>query len=632
MITGVLRRLMSLPLRWSHHPKEWQLLIRMMIPQLPYTFAAIACGIVSVLLRLIPTLFTIVVFDYVLEGTILRVGAWSLQPGGILAIIGILWLVVLYVQSPAVYGQRLLSTIAGQNTVYRLRRLSYEKLQCLPDAFFQGRSSSKITLRFSSDASAVQWLAGRGGVDTIIDLLMVAAVTGLLFLINAPLTLICLFVLPFYLSELREQLHPLQEEARNLRRTRATIAGDLQEQFLNITTSRRLAHPRIRKSEFEQLNRAMRDGQVHMGNVGGQLDSSATFTLEFTALLIIVVGGLLVLREDTSLGRLVAFYSTAALAFPVFPRLARLNQSYSRAVVGLERIAALMEEPNEVAPLVYQPLMIPYGGIAVENVTFAHTEKRGTTLEGLTLTIPPGCMAAVLGAPGAGKSTLAKIIAGQQRPDRGLVCVDGLNLTTVDPMALGQKIVYIEENPTLFAETLRDNITYGWDWQAEGMDSRTRNAHIRTLSRALGVHDFINALPDGYRTKAGQRGWRLSVQQRAGIALLQALVRRPDIVIIDGIDAYGDPALLEKLRRLVREGVGKGSQRLRLKTICYFTTNPLLAAAADHVAVLAHGKIVEAGTPAHLDTTHSRFAEQLHAYIALSQQWLPQKSTTIPTE
>ncbi len=585
------------------HSKERAVLWEFMRPQFPLTLRAVLCGLFRTGARLLPSFAAAVVFDYVLKQRALTLAGYTFEAEIALVLAGEVVAVALALEMPLVYFQHLFSEKAGQQTIYTMRRASFEKLQRLPASFFQVRSGGKMILRFIGDMTAILWLAGRGLVDAITDALLLIVVLGILFWLDPLLAAVSLLAVPFFAFALWMEAQPLRQEGRIVRRLRSSIAGDLQEQFLLATTTRRLADREKTLVNFDKTSTNLRNGMIGLAKRGGKLEGFATVASTSMGAIILVFGAWLILEGRNTTGSLAVFFYLSALVFPVFRRFAQFNEHYNRAIIGLERVVYLLEVEEPFAeeqaaaegdlPNVRPPLEVREGRIRAKGVTFRHTEKRGIVFENLSLVCPPNNLTAIVAEGGAGKSTLASLLTGHLTPEKGAVIVDEQDINECDPTTLGHTLVLVEEDSELFADSLLNNICYGWNWKAEGLDKAGRDERINKVAEIIGLGEFIESLPQKYKTKAGQRGMRFSARQRMGIALMRALVRRPALVVIDGAEDFLKPETLGRLRGLLRE---TDPTKSSLKGIVILTADPLLALSADRVIVLEDGRVAECDT------------------------------------
>ncbi|HXG83620.1 MAG TPA: ABC transporter ATP-binding protein [Pyrinomonadaceae bacterium] len=611
------------------HGKELAVLWEFMRPQFPLTLQAVLCGLFRTGARLLPSFAAIVVFDYVLKQRALTLAGYSLEATTALVLAGAVVAVALTLEMPLVYFQHLFSEKAGQQTIYTMRQASFEKLQRLPASFFQVRSGGKMILRFIGDMSAILWLAGRGLVDAITDALLLIVVLGILFWLDPLLAAVSLLAVPFFAFGLWMEARPLREEGRGVRRLRSSIAGDLQEQFLLATTTRRLADRDKTLADFDKTSINLRDGMIGLAKLGGKLEGFATVASASMGAIILVFGAWLILEGRNTTGSLAVFFYLGALVFPVFRRLAQFNEHYNRAVIGLERVVYLLEVKEPLAgeetategdsSNVRPPLEVREGLIEAKGVTFRHTEKRGIVFENLSLVCPPGELTAIVAEDGAGKSTLASLLCGHLATEKGAVIVDGQNIAECDPATLGQTLVLVEEDSELFADNLLNNICYGWNRKAEKLKKAGRDRRVREVAEIVGLDEFIESLPQKYKTKAGQRGMRFSARQRMGIALMRALVRRPALIVIDGAEDFLKPETLGRLRGLLRES---DPAKSFLKGIVILTADPLLALSADRVVVLEDGRVAECDTVEAL-----RGKEDSAFYRLVAQRFVPEAAS-----
>ena len=612
------------------HSKERAVLWEFMRPQFPLTLRAVLCGLFRTGARLLPSFAAVVVFDYVLKQRALTLAGYTFEAEIALVLAGAVVAVALALEMPLVYFQHLFSEKAGQQTIYTMRRSSFEKLQRLPASFFQVRSGGKMILRFIGDMTAILWLAGRGLVDAITDALLLIVVLGILFWLDPLLAAVSLLAVPFFAFALWMEAQPLREEGRCVRRLRSSIAGDLQEQFLLATTTRRLADREKTLANFDKTSINLRNGMIGLAKRGGKLEGFATVASTSMGAIILVFGAWLILEGRNTTGSLAVFFYLGALVFPVFRRLAQFNEHYNRAIIGLERVVYLLEVEEPFAeeqaaegdsPNVRPPLEVREGRIEAKGVTFRHTEKRGIVFENLSLVCPPNNLTAIVAEGGAGKSTLASLLTGHLTPEKGAVIVDEQDINECDPTTLGHTLVLVEEDSELFADSLLNNICYGWNWKAEGLDKAGRDERINKVAEIIGLGEFIESLPQKYKTKAGQRGMRFSARQRMGIALMRALVRRPALVVIDGAEDFLKPETLGRLRGLLRE---TDPTKSFLKGIVILTADPLLALSADRVIVLEDGRVAECDTVEALrdkedSAFHRHFAQRFVPEAALEE-------------
>jgi ABC-type multidrug transport system fused ATPase/permease subunit len=261
-------------------------------------------------------------------------------------------------------------------------------------------------------------------------------------------------------------------------------------------------------------------------------------------------------------------------------------------VAGLEKLSGVLEEPLTVAPPA-QPVALPHpeGRLRFDTVDFAYRER--PVLTDLDLTIPGGQTIAVVGATGAGKTTIARLAARFWDPTAGHVTLDGVNLRDLEPKDLHRAIVTVTQENFLFSGSVADNIGLG-------RPTATR-AEIENAARAIGAHEFICALPDGYETDVHQKGARLSAGQRQLVAFARAFLADPAVLILDeatsSLDIPSERLVQRALRTLLAD-----------RTAIIIAHRLTTVEIADRVLVLEAGRIIEDGSPADLIGTGGKYA------------------------
>jgi ATP-binding cassette subfamily B protein len=310
-------------------------------------------------------------------------------------------------------------------------------------------------------------------------------------------------------------------------------------------------------------------------------------------------GGWLVFEGHTSIGTLVAFLGYLTNFFDPVQQLSQLYNTFLSAVAALDKISALMdEEPEVVDPPGAVSLDEAAGRIAFEEVRFAY--GRGPeVLHGIDLDVPAGTTVALVGHTGAGKSTIAKLLARFYDPTEGRITMDGVDLRAVTQESLRRQLGIVPQEGFLFAGTLAENVAFG-------RRDATRE-EIEAAITAVGADEFVERLEDGYDTQLGERGSRLSLGQRQLVAFARALLADPRVLILDeatsSVDIGTERKIEQALRRLLH---GRTAFIIahRLSTI----------RDADLIVVLEHGQIVEQGT-------HDELLARRGLYLSLYGDW-----------
>ena len=319
-------------------------------------------------------------------------------------------------------------------------------------------------------------------------------------------------------------------------------------------------------------------------------------------------GGYRAIDGDITIGVLVAFVGYLQSFFDPIQQLSNLYATYQQGMAAIDKIFDLLDtEPDMRDAPGARDLQEIRGEVEFDRVWFTYADPADDAeppwaLRDVTLRIAAGETVALVGATGAGKSTLAKLVARFYDPQRGAVRVDRHDLREVSQRSLRSQLGIVPQEGFLFAGTVRENILFG---RPEAGDLELVGA-----ARAVGAHEFIRGLPDGYDTEVGERGARLSAGQRQLVALARALIADPRILVLDeataNVDVHAEAAIEEGLRRLL---AGRTSIVIahRLSTVM----------GADRIAVLADGRVVETGS-------HDQLIEAGGAYARLYRTWTEQ--------
>ncbi len=388
----------------------------------------------------------------------------------------------------------------------------------------------------------------------------------------------------------------------------AAITAYLQESLSGIRVVRSFGQERRHTDRFRALNERNREVNMTTVNLNATYFPAVELLSALATVGILLYGGLQAIDGEISVGVIVAFVAALNLFFDPIQQLSQLYTTYQSGMAALDKIFELLdEEPGLVDAPDAVELHRLRGEIELRDVSFgygggADDEDMAWALQDLSLKVPPGQTVALVGATGAGKSTIAKLVARFYDPTRGAVLVDGHDLRSVTQASLRRQLGIVPQEAFLFSGTIGENIAFGRP-DANGEE-------IRAAARAVGAHDFIAALEHGYDTPVGERGTQLSAGQRQLVAFARALAADPRILILDeatsNVDLHTEGRIEEGLRRLL---AGRTAIVIahRLSTIRQ----------AGRIVVLDGGRIVEQGT-------HDELLDAEGAYWRLYRDWMEQ--------
>jgi ABC-type multidrug transport system fused ATPase/permease subunit len=508
------------------------------------------------------------------------------------------------------YAQTFLVGWVGQRALADLRIRIFKHLQTLPIGFYESRSAGVLISRMTNDVEALDSLVTDSVVTLFQSGLTLIGTIGILLYLDVTLALITFCVLPLVLAG---SLWFRIISAGAFRRTRETIGaitGYLQETLSGIRVVRSFAQEPVHEAQFTELNADNADANMTTVKLNAAYFPSVEMLSGVAVGLIVLYGGYQAIDGHISIGTIVAFVAALSNLFEPIQQLSQLYATYQSGMAALEKIFQLLDEQPDLEDRADAiELGRITGEVDFDDVSFAYQKRRGDNsseqvlaLDHIDLQIPPGQTVALVGATGAGKSTMAKLIARFYDPTSGAVLVDGHDLREVASSSLRSQMGIVPQEAFLFSGTVAENIAFGRpDADAD---------QIRAAAAAVGAEEFIADLPNGYDTEIGERGTQLSAGQRQLIAFARALIADPRILVLDeatsNVDLHSEARIEQGLRRLL---AGRTSIVIahRLSTIRQ----------AGRIVVLEHGKIAEQGT-------HDELIDAQGRYYELYRDWAAQ--------
>jgi ABC-type multidrug transport system fused ATPase/permease subunit len=523
------------------------------------------------------------------------------------------------------YAQTFLVGWVGQRALADLRIRIFTHLQTLPIGFYESRPAGVLISRMTNDVEALDSLVTDSVVTLFQSGLTLVGTVGILLYLDVKLALITFCVLPLVLAG---SLWFRIVSAGAFRRTRETIGAItayLQETLSGIRVVRSFSQEPVHEAQFSELNADNVDANMTTVKLNAAYFPSVEMLSGVAVAVIVLYGGYQAIDGHITIGTIVAFVAALSNLFEPIQQLSQLYATYQSGMAALEKIFQLLDEQPDLSDRADAiELDRILGEVDFDDVSFAYKprSRRRTTAAGgsvngasaeddepeqvlaldhISLQIPPGQTVALVGATGAGKSTMAKLIARFYDPTSGAVLVDGHDLREVSSRSLRSQMGIVPQEAFLFSGTVAENIAFGrTDASAE---------QIRAAAATVGAEEFIAELPNGYDTEIGERGTQLSAGQRQLIAFARALIADPRILVLDeatsNVDLHSEARIEQGLRRLL---AGRTSIVIahRLSTIRQ----------AGRIVVLEHGRITEQGTHDELIDAEGRYYELYRDWAA----------------
>jgi len=488
----------------------------------------------------------------------------------------------------------------GQAVLLELRRRLFRHFQRLDVAFHDRYTSGRVVARSTNDMEAIQEMLQNGFDGLISAVLTLLGTSVLLVWLDVRLGLTCLAAFPCLVVLVWWFRNQTSKTYLKVRESAALVIV----QFVETMTGIKAVQAYRREPRNQEIFEAVADDYKNINERAFKLLAvfmpGVKLVGNITTGMVLLYGGYRVLHGEMTIGTLTAFLLYLRIFFEPMQEISQFFNTFQSASAALEKIAGVLaQEPsiNDSAHPVQ--LTTVKGDVEFDDVEFAYVPGR-PVIPGLNLVVPAGQTVALVGTTGAGKTTIAKLIARFYDPTAGSVTLDGVDLREIAQSELRRHVVMVTQENFMFEGTIADNIRFG---RPDASDDEVRQA-----ARAVGADTFIESLAEGYGTDVAKRGGRLSAGQRQLVAFARAFLADPDVLILDEATSSLDVPS----ERTVQRALGTV---LADRTALVIAHRLSTVQIADRVLVLENGQIVEDGPPSELIRQDGRYA-------ALHQAWV----------
>ena len=515
------------------------------------------------------------------------------------------WIVGLFLGSAVVAlvlsaANTYLTGWTGERVLADLRNKLFAHLERLSLGFYERNRAGVIISRITNDVEALDQLVTDGVTSLVQNTLLLGGTAVVLFLLDWRLALATLTVLPLMAIATAWFRSRSNRAYRSVRERLGLVTATLAEDIAGMRVVQSFTREPVQERAFHGVNDRYRAANYETVVLNGIYFPAVDLLASAATAIVFGYGGWLVYHGDMTAGTLFAFALYLSNFFDPIQQLSQLYNTFLSAIAALDKIIGVLdEEPQVVDPDGASELPRIEGHVRFEGVRFGYGREFPEVLHGLELDVPAGTTVALVGHTGAGKSTIAKLIARFYDPTEGRLTIDGHDLRNVTQRSLRRQLGIVPQEGFLFGGTVAENIAFG--------RPDARPAEIAAAAEAVGAHRFILELEDGYETQLGERGTRLSLGQRQLVAFARALLADPRILILDeatsSVDIGTERQIEQALRRLLADRTAFVIAH-RLSTI----------RDADLIVVLEHGRVVERGT-------HDELIEHRGTYTSLYGDW-----------
>lgn len=497
----------------------------------------------------------------------------------------------LYLASTA---QRFLLSWVGQRVLADLRSALFQHLQALPLAYHDQHIVGVTISRVISDVGVINQLLSQGLITLTGDSLLLAGIVIVMLSLNAQLALVTFSIIPLIVLATAIFARRAKRAFRKTRARNAHLVGDLAENLGGIRVIQAFANEDSSSSKFNEVNQANRDAHIEAMSLSFVFLPTVEFLGIAATAIVLLFGGVNLAQGALTLGTVIAFLGYVNRFFLPVQELSQLYATMQTAMAGGERVINLLNTEPAIQDAADAIVMPPIKGrIQFQNVSFGYRQNL-PVLRDINLDFPPGTMVALVGPTGAGKTSIANLIARFYEASAGALLIDGIDIRQVQQRSMRAQMGLVSQDPFIFSGSIADNIRFGKPEATE--------AELTAAGKTANVDAFVKDLPDGYETEILEDGANLSLGQRQLISIARAVLADPRILVMDEATSSVDMVTEALIQDALQKLLAKRSSIViahRLSTIVN----------ADVICVVDEGRIREMGSHADLLARGGIYAE-----------------------
>ncbi|WP_138755326.1 ABC transporter ATP-binding protein [Paenibacillus sinopodophylli] len=539
--------------------------------QLPLLIGAVLCVIAISLLEFIVPQLTRYTIDHIIPNHLFN--KLLLIGGGVLGAAVAL--------GALRYASTSLMASVGQRVLYNLRNDLYRHMQSMDVAFFDRNRTGDLMSRVTNDVSILQQMVSSSMMQLFTDFFTFTAIAVYMLWIDWKLTLMLLATFPFMLLTTKIFGKRMRSSFRTVQESVADVSDHLQNTLTGIRLIKAFTTEEFESERFAQRTQKNRDANIQVTRIRAAYEPIIDF-LNFLGLAIVLVfGAWLAMKEQMTVGTIVAFIAYLRLLQNPIRHFSRIMNTVQQSAAAYERIMEVMNTKAEIIEKQYAAVLPPVSGhIVFDHISFAYSSD-STLLEDFHLELEAGKVTALVGSSGSGKTTIANLIARFYDPQIGEITIDGYSIKDITLASLRQQIGIVSQDIILFNGTIAENIRYG--------NLHATDLEVMAAAEAANAAGFIDSFSHGYVTQIGERGVKLSGGQKQRLSIARAILKNPQIIILDEATASLDTESEQHIQDAL-------AQLLKGRTCLVIAHRLSTIQKADCIYVLEKGQIVEHGT------------------------------------
>ena len=535
-----------------------------------FIYSLLSLSFVAAITVVYPIVLQMTIDDVIVEGKFNQI-PW----------IAIGFIILMVIKGITQFIHQYTGDLFGIKSVRDMRDALYGKLQALSFKYYDNAKTGDIMSRLTADVEGFRFFLSFGFAELLRIILLVAFSLAVMFYYSVPLTFVTMAAMPFLIIvvyRFEKKVHPA---FRGIRKSLGRLNTRVQENISGMHTVKSLSKEGFEVERFTTNNVNYRDNYLSTASIWSRFFPLMELIGNISAVLLLAFGGYLVIEGTVRLGELVAFFSLVWYLLGPLMGLGFVINMFSQSKASGERLIEILDAKEDIVEADH-PIETPIkGDVEFKNVSFSYIEDDDVALKDINLHAKQGTTIGIIGATGAGKTSITHLMSRFYEPQSGEVLIDGRSVNQYGLKNLRQHIGFVLQESFLFSMSIRDNIAYGNPEVSDDM--------IIDAAKRAQAHDFITQMPQGYGTMLGERGMGLSGGQKQRIAIARAICLNPSILVLDDATSAVDMDTEFKIQQALKEVM-----KDRTSFIISHRISSLKH--ADEILVLEKGQVKERGS------------------------------------